>query len=68
LKHLKRTLTTCKARHVEELDNRVDGQIGVVRQLEAVLGNRPFFGSSEFGFLDVELVPFSAMFYEYEQH
>jgi glutathione S-transferase len=33
-----------------------------------VLGDRPFFDSNEFGFLDVELVPFSAMFYGYEQH
>ncbi|TVU41383.1 hypothetical protein EJB05_14892, partial [Eragrostis curvula] len=39
-----------------------------LRQLESVLGDKAFFGGDEFGFLDVAFVPFSAMFYGYEQH
>ncbi|CAL5067056.1 unnamed protein product [Urochloa decumbens] len=42
--------------------------LGHLRRLEAVLGDKAFFGGDEFGFLDVALVPFSAMFYGYEQH
>ncbi|PAN09480.1 hypothetical protein PAHAL_2G026600 [Panicum hallii] len=39
-----------------------------LRRLEAVLGDRAFFGGEELGFLDVALVPFSAMFHGYERH
>ncbi|CAO1948756.1 unnamed protein product [Urochloa humidicola] len=42
--------------------------LGHLRRLEAVLGDKVFFGGDDFGFLDVALVPFSAMFYGYEQH
>ncbi|WVZ61891.1 hypothetical protein U9M48_011699 [Paspalum notatum var. saurae] len=39
-----------------------------LRRLEGVLGDRPFFAGDGFGFLDAVLVPFSSMFYGYEQH
>jgi glutathione S-transferase len=42
--------------------------LGHLRRLEEVLGDKAIFGGDEFGFLDVALVPFSAMFYGYEQH
>jgi glutathione S-transferase len=42
--------------------------LGHLRRLEAVLGDKPFLGGDDFGFLDVALVPFSSMFYGYEQH
>jgi len=42
--------------------------LGHLRRLEAVLGDGAFFGGGELGFLDVALVPFSAMFHGYERH
>ncbi|KAJ1287763.1 hypothetical protein BS78_02G035400 [Paspalum vaginatum] len=39
-----------------------------LRSLEGVLGDGPFFAGDGFGFLDAVLVPFSSMFYGYEQH
>ncbi|GJN10274.1 hypothetical protein PR202_ga28353 [Eleusine coracana subsp. coracana] len=42
--------------------------MGHLRRMEGVLGDGAFFGGDEFGLLDVAFVPFSSMFYGYEQH
>ncbi|KAG5545923.1 hypothetical protein RHGRI_018175 [Rhododendron griersonianum] len=34
--------------------------------LEEALGNKPYFGGEEFGFVDVSLIPFYSWFYAYE--
>ena len=40
--------------------------IDCLKVLEGVLGDKPYFGGEEFGFVDVELVPFYSWFYTYE--
>ncbi|KAL2326075.1 hypothetical protein Fmac_025133 [Flemingia macrophylla] len=37
-----------------------------LKQLEEVLGDKPYFGGDTFGFLDVALIPFHQWFYAYE--
>ncbi|CAD6221192.1 unnamed protein product [Miscanthus lutarioriparius] len=39
-----------------------------LKRLEEVLGDKTFFAGDEFGFLDAVLIPFSSMFYGYQQH
>lgn len=40
--------------------------IGMLKQLEGELGEKPFFGGETFGYVDVALVPLSRWFYTYE--
>ncbi|XP_020204528.1 probable glutathione S-transferase parC [Cajanus cajan] len=40
---------------------------GSLKQLEEVLGDKPYFGGDSFGFLDVALIPFHQWFYAYEK-
>ncbi|KAG1348215.1 Glutathione S-transferase U25 [Cocos nucifera] len=40
--------------------------IGILKQLEGELGERPFFSGEALGYVDIELVPFSCWFYTYE--
>ncbi|XP_059661327.1 probable glutathione S-transferase [Cornus florida] len=40
--------------------------IEVLKVLEGVLGDKPYFGGESFGFVDVALVPFYSWFYAYE--
>nr|GMD11620.1 glutathione S-transferase 3-like [Ipomoea batatas] len=42
--------------------------ISELKQLEEVLGDKPYFGGEKFGFFDVAFIPFSSMFYGYESH
>ncbi|KAK7317470.1 hypothetical protein RJT34_01735 [Clitoria ternatea] len=37
-----------------------------LKQLEEVLGDKPYFGGDTFGFLDVAFIPFHQCFYAYE--
>ncbi|XP_061337087.1 probable glutathione S-transferase isoform X2 [Gastrolobium bilobum] len=37
-----------------------------LKQLEEVLGDKPYFGGDTFGFLDVAFIPFHKWFYSYE--
>ncbi|KAK7313918.1 hypothetical protein VNO77_39123 [Canavalia gladiata] len=37
-----------------------------LKQLEEVLGDKPYFGGDTFGFLDVALIPFHQWFYAFE--
>ncbi|XP_020209744.2 probable glutathione S-transferase parC, partial [Cajanus cajan] len=37
-----------------------------LKQLEEVLGDKPYFGGDSFGFLNVALIPFHQCFYAYE--
>lgn len=37
-----------------------------LKELEDVLGNKPYFGSNTFGFVDIVLIPFYSWFYSYE--
>lgn len=34
--------------------------------MEGVLGDKPYFGGQEFGFVDVALIPFYSWFHAYE--
>lgn len=40
--------------------------IEILKTLEGVLGEKPYFGGEDFGFLDVALVTFSSWFHTYE--
>ncbi|XP_008775487.2 glutathione S-transferase 3-like [Phoenix dactylifera] len=40
--------------------------IGILKQLEGELGEKPFFGGETLGYVDIVLVPFSSWFYIYE--
>ncbi|TKY68576.1 glutathione S-transferase parC [Spatholobus suberectus] len=40
----------------------VDG----LKELEKVLGDKPYFGGDTFGFVDIALIPFYSWFYSYE--
>ncbi|XP_057461913.1 probable glutathione S-transferase parC [Actinidia eriantha] len=40
--------------------------IDCLKVLEKALGDNPYFGGEEFGFVDIELVPFFSWFYTYE--
>lgn len=37
-----------------------------LKQLEKVLGDKPYFGGDTFGFVDVALIPFYKWFYTFE--
>ncbi|MCH82520.1 glutathione S-transferase, partial [Trifolium medium] len=38
-----------------------------LKELENVLGDKPYFGGDTFGFVDIALIPFYSWFYTYEQ-
>jgi glutathione S-transferase len=38
-----------------------------LKELENVLGDKPYFGGETFGFVDIALIPFYSWFYTYEQ-
>lgn len=40
--------------------------IECLKNLEGVLGDKPYFGGENLGFMDVALVPFTSWFYTYE--
>ncbi|XP_058218597.1 probable glutathione S-transferase [Rhododendron vialii] len=40
--------------------------IDILKVLEGALGDKPYFGGEEFGFVDVALIPFYSWFYAYE--
>lgn len=40
--------------------------IGILKQLEGELGEKPFFGGETLGYVDIVLVPFSCWFYSLE--
>lgn len=40
--------------------------IGFLKNMEAELGDKHFFGGESIGFVDVALVPFTTWFYTYE--
>uniref|UniRef100_A0ACD5XH42 Uncharacterized protein n=1 Tax=Avena sativa TaxID=4498 RepID=A0ACD5XH42_AVESA len=52
----------------EEKDAAKEELVQQLKSLEEVLGDKTFFSGDEFGFLDVLFIPFSSMFYGYEQH
>ncbi|XP_027354231.1 probable glutathione S-transferase isoform X1 [Abrus precatorius] len=37
-----------------------------LKELEKVLGDKPYFGGDTFGFVDIALIPFHSWFYTYE--
>lgn len=37
-----------------------------LKELEKVLGDKPYFGGDTFGFVDIALIPFYSWFYTYE--
>ena len=40
--------------------------IEILKTLEGELGNKPYFGGENFGYVDVALIPFYCWFYAYE--
>ncbi|XP_037474993.1 glutathione S-transferase 3-like [Triticum dicoccoides] len=52
----------------EEKEAAKEELVEHLKRLEEVLGDKCFFSGDEFGFLDVVFIPFSSMFYGYEQH
>lgn len=38
-----------------------------LKELENVLGDKPYFGGDTFGFVDIALIPFYSWFYTYEE-
>ncbi|CAN6470874.1 unnamed protein product [Victoria cruziana] len=52
----------------EELEATKKQFIEILKLLEGELGDKPFFGGSHFGFVDVAFVPFASWFLVYESH
>ncbi|XP_054814597.1 probable glutathione S-transferase [Prosopis cineraria] len=52
---------------VEEHEQAKKELIENLKQLEEVLGDKPYFGGDTFGFVDVALIPFYKWFYVYEK-
>lgn len=52
----------------EEQEAAKKDLIDVFKVLEGELGEKPYFGGENFGFVDVSLVTFSSWFYTYEKH
>ncbi|KAL7102274.1 hypothetical protein ACP275_08G109300 [Erythranthe tilingii] len=50
----------------DELETAKKDFIEALKLLEAELGEKPYFGGENFGFVDVALVTYSSWFYAYE--
>ena len=50
----------------EEVEAGKKELIGVLKQLEEVLGEKGFFGGERLGFVDIALIGFHSWFYSYE--
>ncbi|XP_028760695.1 probable glutathione S-transferase [Neltuma alba] len=50
----------------EELETAKKEFIAVLKQLEEVLGEKPYFGGDNFGYVDLALIPFYSWFHAYE--
>ncbi|KAK4285185.1 hypothetical protein QN277_001916 [Acacia crassicarpa] len=50
----------------EELEAGKKDFIAALKQLEEVLGDKPYFGGEVFGYVDLVLIPFYSWFYAYE--
>ncbi|XP_022984351.1 probable glutathione S-transferase parC [Cucurbita maxima] len=50
----------------EEVEAGMKELIGVLKQLEEVLGEKSFFGGERLGFVDIALIGFHSWFYSYE--
>ncbi|VAH54782.1 unnamed protein product [Triticum turgidum subsp. durum] len=57
-----------QVRFLESKGEEKDELVEQLKRLEEVLGDKCFFSGDNFGFLDVVFIPFSSMFYGYEQH
>ncbi|KAI5662167.1 hypothetical protein M9H77_21490 [Catharanthus roseus] len=53
---------------VEELEAAKKDYIEILKTLEGVLGDKPYFGGEEFGFLDVAMIPFYSSFHTFEAY
>ncbi|MED6193928.1 Glutathione S-transferase U1 [Stylosanthes scabra] len=61
--HASRRIWTSKG---DEQELAKKGFIESMKQLEEFLGDKPYFGGENFGFVDVALIPFYCWFYTYE--
>ena len=50
----------------EELEAAKKEFIEALKVLEGELGDKPYFGGEEFGYVDVALIPFYSWFHAYE--
>ncbi|KAI9074255.1 hypothetical protein K1719_043820 [Acacia pycnantha] len=50
----------------EELEAAKKDFIAALKQLEEVLGDKPYFGGKVFGYVDLALIPFYSWFFAYE--
>ncbi|CDP11582.1 unnamed protein product [Coffea canephora] len=50
----------------EELEAAKKEFIEALKVLEGELGDKPYFGGEEFGYVDVALIPFDSWFHAYE--
>ncbi|KAL1349811.1 hypothetical protein HN51_026301 [Arachis hypogaea] len=62
--HFSRRIWTNSKGDEQELAKK--GFIESLKQLEEFLGDKPYFGGEQFGFVDVALIPFYCWFYTYE--
>jgi len=51
----------------DELEVAKKELIEGLKELENVLGDKPYFGGDTFGFVDISLIPFYSWFYTYEK-
>lgn len=51
----------------EEHEEGKKAFIEALKQLEGVLGDKPYFGGDSFGFMDVSVITFYSWFYTYEK-
>lgn len=51
---------------VDEHEKEKEELINNLKQLEEVLGDKPYFGGDKFGFLDIAFIPFYKWFSTYE--
>ncbi|KAG0500761.1 hypothetical protein HPP92_000833 [Vanilla planifolia] len=55
-----------KLKKGEELEEAKKEFVGILRTLEAELGDKTYFGGDEFGLVDITLVPYTSRFYSFE--